>query len=72
MRTLLATVIVLGGLPVLNSPTDAAPRSKRNIQPVSLECQRAQNEDPAGQFSGYPCWAQEIFARGNGAGGGVD
>ena len=70
MRTLLATLIALGGLSVLNSATEA--QSKRKIQPVSLECQRAQNEDPAGQFSGYPCWAQEIFARGNGAGGGID
>ena len=62
MRTLLATVILLGGLSALNSTTEAAAPSR--------ECQRAQNEDPAGQFAGYPCWAQETFARGRGSGGG--
>jgi hypothetical protein len=62
MRTLLATVIFLGGLSVLNSTTEAAAPSR--------ECQQAQNEDPAGQFAGYPCWAQESFARSTGSGGG--
>jgi hypothetical protein len=72
MRTLLATAIVLGGLSALNSATEAAPKSKRNTQFVSVECQRAQNEDPSGQFAGYPCWAREMFARGSGTGGGID
>jgi hypothetical protein len=58
MRKLFATVIVLGGLLALNSATEAS------------ECARAQNEDPAGRFAAYPCWARETFARGTGAGGG--
>jgi hypothetical protein len=62
MRTLLATVILLGGLSALNSRTEAAAPSR--------ECQQAQNEDPADQFAGYPCWARESFARGVGSGGG--
>jgi hypothetical protein len=61
MRTLLATLILLGGLSTLYSAAEAAP---------SRECQQAQNEDPAGQFGGYPCWAQESFARGTASGGG--
>jgi len=62
MRTLLATVIFLGGLSALNSTIEAAAPSR--------ECQRAQNEDPGGQFAGYPCWARESFGRGAGSGGG--
>ena len=61
MRTLLAAVIILGGLSALNSTAEAQ---------RSRECQQAQNEDPAGQFASYPCWAQESFARGSGSGGG--
>ncbi|MFZ1104578.1 MAG: hypothetical protein WAN86_17305 [Hyphomicrobiaceae bacterium] len=61
MRTLLAAVIFLGGLSALNSTAEAQ---------RSQECQQAQNEDPTGQFAGYPCWAQESFARGSGSGGG--
>jgi hypothetical protein len=61
MRTLLAALIFLGGLSALNSTTEAAP---------SRECQQAQNEDPGGQFAGYPCWAQVSFARATGSGGG--
>jgi hypothetical protein len=37
-------------------------------QRESVECERARNEDPAGQYAGYPCWAREIFARGSGSG----
>jgi hypothetical protein len=34
------------------------------------ECQRrAFAEDPSGQYAGYPCWAREIFGRGQGGGG---
>jgi hypothetical protein len=61
MRTLLAAVIFLGGVSALNSAAQAQ---------RSQECQRAQNEDPAGEFAGYPCWAREIFARGSGSGDG--
>jgi hypothetical protein len=62
MRTLLATMVLLAGLSALNSTTDAAAPSR--------ECQQAQNEDPAGQFAGYPCWAQESFGRGAGSSSG--
>jgi hypothetical protein len=60
MRKLLATVVILGGLLTLNSTTEAS------------ECDRAQNEDPAGRFAGYSCWAREAFARGSGGAGGGD
>jgi hypothetical protein len=30
--------------------------------------ERARNEDPTGQFAGYPCWAREVFGRGAGGG----
>jgi hypothetical protein len=63
MRTLLATMIFLGGLSALNSRTEAAA--------PSLEYQPAQNEDPAGHFAGYPRWARESFGRGTGSGGGA-
>jgi hypothetical protein len=37
---------------------------------VESECQRrAQAEDPTGQYAGYPCWAREIFGRGQSGGG---
>jgi hypothetical protein len=62
MRTLLAAMIFLGGLSALNSTIEAAAPSR--------ECAQAQNEDPAGRFAGYPCWAQESFGRGTGTGGG--
>jgi hypothetical protein len=36
---------------------------------VESECQRRANaEDPTGQYAGYPCWAREIFGRGQGGG----
>jgi hypothetical protein len=83
MRALLAALTIVGGLFVANSTADAARRSKhatepRYYQPVQprsdvrerLLCEeRAQNEDPSGQFKGYPCWAREIFGRGSGQGG---
>lgn len=83
MPTLLAALTFMGSIFAAHSAADAARRSKRvpelrYYQPVHpppdvrerLLCEeRAQNEDPAGQFKGYPCWAREIFGRGSGQGG---
>lgn len=84
MRALFAALIFAGSLFAAHSAADAARRSKRiphqprYYQPAQprpdlreqLLCEeRAQNEDPAGQFKGYPCWAREIFGRGAGQGG---
>jgi hypothetical protein len=54
-------MIFLGGLSALNSTAEAQ---------RSQECQQALNEDPAGEFASYPCWARESFARGAGSGSG--
>jgi hypothetical protein len=73
MRTLLAIVIFAGGVLALDSPADAARKSKRGAKPpssyqqkkVDLACEeRARHEDPTGDFAGYPCWAREALARG--------
>jgi hypothetical protein len=59
---------------VLNAPADAARKAKRSANPhhhaaqprlsrEELECERAQNLDPAGRYAGYPCWAREALAR---------
>ena len=81
MRVPLAIAMLLGGVFALNSAADAAPKSKRRVQPPysyappsdsrreQVECERARNEDPTGQFAGYPCWAREIFGRGFNSGG---
>jgi hypothetical protein len=83
MRALFAALIFVGSLLAAHSAADAARRSKRAPQPryyqpvqprpdlrEQLLCEeRAQNEDPGGQFKGYPCWAREIFGRGSGQGG---
>jgi hypothetical protein len=83
MRALLAVLIFISGLFAANSSADAARRSKRIMEPryyqpvqprpdarERLLCEeRARNEDPSGQFKGYPCWAREIFGRGSGQGG---
>jgi hypothetical protein len=49
-------------------PRYYAPRPYYPPRPQSVCEERAQNEDPAGQFAGYPCWAREIFGRGSGGG----
>jgi hypothetical protein len=73
MRTLLAIVIFASGVLALDSPADAARKSKRGAKPayshqpkkVDLACEeRARHEDPTGDFASYPCWAREAFARG--------
>ena len=81
MRTLLAIAIFLGGIfAVNNTSADAARKAKRSAQPPyyyrapppyysreRLVCEeRARNEDPAGRYAGYPCWARESFGRGSG------
>jgi hypothetical protein len=42
------------------------PRYYSREQAVCEE--RAQNEDPAGVYAGYPCWARSAFSRGGGGG----
>jgi hypothetical protein len=83
MRALLAVLIFINGLLAASSAVEAARKSKRATEPryyhpvqpragsrEQLLCEeRAQNEDPSGQFKGYPCWAREIFGRGSGQGG---
>lgn len=82
MRVPLAIASFLSGVFALNATADAAPKSKRRVQPSyyfappsynsreQVECERARNEDPAGHFAGYPCWAREIFGRGRNTGRG--
>jgi hypothetical protein len=86
MRKLLVVIVtVLGGALALN-PTTASAQTKykyKRAQPPyyyygppsysrreQVECERARNEDPAGHFAGYPCWAREIFGRGRNTGRG--
>ena len=71
MRTLLAIAIVGAGMVSLDSTADAARKSKTKAQDYSQQksvdvvCEeRAQHEDPSGQYAGYPCWAREVFAQG--------
>ena len=77
---LLAIATFLGGVFAVNTSADAARTAKRGAQPPHyyyapppyysrerLVCEeRARNEDPAGRYAGYPCWAREIFGRGSG------
>jgi hypothetical protein len=72
MRTLLAIVIAVVWVFAFGPTASAQTKFKRSAQPVSVQCQRALNEDPAGQFAGYPCWAREMFGRGTGSGGGMN
>jgi hypothetical protein len=74
MRILLSIVISAGGILSLHATADAASVFRRGQPPYyyarpspELErsvCEdRAQNADPVGRYSGYPCWAREIFSR---------
>ena len=75
MRTLMAIVLFAGGILALDATADAQSRHKRlakshpyKAQPrlaarERLECERARQEDPAGEFRGFPCWARETFGR---------
>ena len=69
MRTLMATVIFLGGIFTLNSSTDAA--RKRTYYPKGdSACElRARHADPSGTYGRYPCWAREAFGQGTLGGG---
>ena len=79
MRTILAIAIVLG-VGIAADATAQADR-KRAVKPrdyaaqprsnkgEKVECERARNEDPTGEFASYPCWARETFARGRRGGG---
>ena len=46
----------------------AQPRYSREEVPrysrEEVECERAQHEDPAGDFAGYPCWARAALGGG--------
>jgi hypothetical protein len=74
MRTLLAIVIFAGAMLALDSPADAARKSKRSYQQpkkVDVVCEeRAQQADRTGLYAAYPCWAREAFARRGGGRGG--
>lgn len=82
MRTLLSIAMVMGGIFALDSAANAGRKAKRSTQPPyyavqppqqlreQLLCEeRAQNEDPSGKYAGYPCWAREMFGRGDSTGG---
>jgi hypothetical protein len=73
MRTLLAFVILAGGVFALNAPADAARKAKRSAkthyyaaQPrysrEAVECERARHADPTGLYAAYPCWAREALS----------
>jgi hypothetical protein len=78
MRALMAIVLFAGGILGLDVTADAQSSHKRitksyrykyEAQPrlterERLECERARQEDPAGEFKGFPCWAREAFGRG--------
>ena len=77
MRALMPIVLFVGGILALDATADAqSSRYKRTpsyhykskAQPrltyrERLECERARQEDPAGEFKGFPCWAREAFGR---------
>lgn len=85
MRILIAVALFTGGMLALHAPADSAEAAKKRIAkprtaPVTaqprtysrqeVECERAQYEDPAGVYAGYPCWARG--ALGSGTHGGSD
>jgi hypothetical protein len=44
-------------------------RQPRYYSSEQAECERrAEAEDPAGQYAGYPCWARSTFGRGSSGG----
>jgi hypothetical protein len=79
VRILLALAVLAGGIVALDTPADAARKRAATKQTYKsayaaksrykdyreqVECERAVNEDPSGEFANYPCWAREVFARG--------
>ncbi len=85
MRTLLAVALLAVGTVALHTPADSADAvKKRSVKPrtqttsaaqprtysrAEVECERAQHEDPAGYYAGYPCWAREALGSGQNGGG---
>jgi hypothetical protein len=71
MRTLLAVIILVGGILAANSPADAARNSKRYYHPRGdSACElRGRHADPTGVYRGYPCWAREALGQGTLGGG---
>ena len=79
MRVLTAIFVLLAGsLLALSTTADAARKYKRvaksqqhtseKQRPTDrqrLECARARQEDPTGQYASFPCWAREAFGRAN-------
>jgi hypothetical protein len=75
MRALMAIVLYAGGILAVDTTADAQGRHNRitksqahkaqprRAQRERLECERARQEDPAGEFKGFPCWAREAFGR---------
>ena len=49
------------------SRQEVPPYSRQEVPPYSreeVECERAQHEDPAGDFAGSPCWARAALGGG--------
>jgi hypothetical protein len=79
MRILMAIALCAGSVLALDAfdvrAADAAPKYKRFAKKQQhtskqrltaqqrLECERARQEDPTGEFVGFPCWAREAFGR---------
>jgi hypothetical protein len=71
MRILLAISLVLTAT-LAAAPADARDGARSSNTAVSTpqarargssaECDRARDADPAGNYAGYPCWAQWAFA----------
>jgi hypothetical protein len=82
MRILLAMAVFAGSIFfVLNPTADAAARKRSAKSPYysaqprysreQVECERGRHEDPTGKYASYPCWAQEVFGRGQRGGGAI-
>jgi hypothetical protein len=79
MRILLALVTLAGGVLALHASADAARKVKRHVRPHAytysyaqprysreqVECERARHADPAGFYTGFPCWARDAFGSGS-------
>jgi|SoiMethySBSTD1v2_1073268.scaffolds.fasta_scaffold683751_2 hypothetical protein len=79
MRTLIAIGLFAGAVLSPEASADTVRSKYRRIdkqpqqhatQPRSdqrqrVECERARQEDPTGEFAGFPCWAREAFGRAN-------
>jgi hypothetical protein len=85
MRILIAIALFAGGIVALHAPADSADAvKKRGVKPriqtvqtarprvysrEEVECERAQHEDPAGYYAGYPCWARAALGSGQNGNG---